>query len=126
MEGVIILSWLMIKHCLADYFLQTTWMINDKPNYGKPGGLFHSGEHGVLTWITLSFFINPFLALVYGLLDFALHYHIDWTKSNYIRGNFRFSQSYLTQVDPQYWWAMGIDQTLHFLTYVLIVWLCLT
>jgi len=48
MEGVIILSWLMVKHCLADYFLQTTWMINDKPNYGKPGGLFHSGEHGSL------------------------------------------------------------------------------
>ncbi len=125
MEGVVILSWLMIKHSLADYFLQTSWMIKDKADYGRPGGLVHAGEHGVLSWITLSFFINPLMAFAYGLIDFALHYHIDWTKSNYIQGNFRFSNDYLSQYDTQWWWALGIDQTLHFLTYVLLVWLCL-
>jgi len=125
MEGVIILSWLMVKHYLADYFLQTSWMIKDKVDYGKPGGLVHAGEHGILTWITLCFFINPFMALAYGLIDSVLHYHIDWTKSNYIQGKFRFSSQYLNQYDTEWWWAMGIDQTLHFFTYVLLVWLCL-
>ena len=49
-----VLTWLMIKHFVADYFLQTKWMISEKADYGKAGGLFHAGEHGVLTLIVVS------------------------------------------------------------------------
>tara|TARA_A100001015_G_C14511486_1_gene526800 strand:- start:74 stop:457 length:384 start_codon:yes stop_codon:yes gene_type:complete len=116
-----IITWLMVKHSIADYFLQTSWMIEEKADYGKAGGLFHAGEHGVLSIIVLLFFINPFFAILLGLLDFILHYHIDWTKSNYLRGRFSFSPIPMDSDDPQYWWAMGLDQLAHYLTYALMV-----
>lgn len=118
-----VLTWLMIKHFVADYFLQTSWMIQQKADYGAPGGLFHAGEHAVLTGIVISFVpgIGFGWALCMAILDFVLHYHIDWSKSNYLRGNFRWSLYSKDPEDAEYWWAMGTDQFAHYLTYVLIV-----
>ena len=116
-----VLTWLMIKHFVADYFLQTSWMISEKADYGKPGGLVHAGEHGVLTWVTLAILGFGWLGLIMAIADMIIHYHIDWCKSNYLRGNFAFSLMPLDQSDPQYWWAMGMDQFAHYMTYVLIV-----
>jgi len=118
-----VLTWLMVKHVVADYFLQTSWMISEKADYGKAGGLVHAGEHGLLTAVTLLFFGVGWWVILFALLDFILHYHIDWCKSNYLRGNFRFAPWPYDSDDPQYWWAMGIDQFLHYMTYVLIVFL---
>ena len=118
-----VLTWLMIKHFVADYFLQTPWMIQGKADYGAPGGLFHAGEHAVLTAFVLCWFpgISFWWAICMAVLDFVFHYHIDWTKSNYLRGHFRFSLMPKDSEDAEYWWAMGTDQFAHYLTYVLIV-----
>ena len=118
-----VLTWLMIKHFVADYFLQTTWMISQKADYGKPGGLVHATEHGVLTWLVLAALGFGWLSLLMAVVDTVIHYHIDWAKSNYLRGNFAFSLMPKDQSDPQYWWAMGMDQFAHYMTYVFIVWL---
>lgn len=117
-----VITWLMIKHFVADYFLQTPWMISEKADYGKPGGLFHAGEHAVLTWITLAILGFGWLSFLMALIDGIIHYHIDWCKSNYLRGRFAFSLTPMDHTDTEYWWAMGLDQFAHYMTYVLIVW----
>ena len=116
-----VLTWLMVKHFIADYFLQTSWMISEKADYGKAGGLVHAGEHGLLTFTVVWWLLGGFwFALLMGLLDWLIHYHVDWSKSNYLKGHFRFSPMPKDQSDTQYWWAMGLDQFAHYMTYVLI------
>ena len=34
-----------VKHIVADYILQFSWMIRDKGFYGEIGGIAHSGMH---------------------------------------------------------------------------------
>ena len=116
-----VLTWLMVKHFVADYFLQTKWMIVEKAEYGKLGGLVHAGEHAILTGVVLGIMGIGWPTLLLMVIDFILHYQIDWTKSNYLRGRFAFSPLPMDQSDYQYWWAMGLDQFGHYLTYVLIV-----
>ena len=54
----------MIKHVIADYFMQYSWMIKDKGKYGAWGGLAHSGWHGVLTSAVIAWFGFPILFYV--------------------------------------------------------------
>jgi hypothetical protein len=106
-----ILFWLIHKHLIADFYLQFPWMIKYKGNYGHPGGIAHSGLHGIFTSIVLSFFATPLIALALGLLDFLIHYHIDWTKSNIVK------RKGYSNTDSIYWILFGTDQWLHIMTY---------
>ena len=40
---------LLVKHAVADFYLQTPYQYLNKGIYGHPGGLLHSGIHVVLT-----------------------------------------------------------------------------
>ena len=115
MEMIVILIMLMIKHTFADYFFQTPWMWTAKSTYGKPGGLAHAGFHGFLTACFLVPFSVPVLyCLLLGVLDAVVHYHIDFVKSSYRKKHKIQHNSQL------YWTVHGIDQFLHFMTYVVI------
>ena len=110
----------LIKHTLADYFLQYSWMIKHKGTYGHWKGMAHSELHGFFTWLLLFYFgFGFFWALLMGLLDTVLHYHIDYVKSNVWK-----TKGYTAQ-DQMYWITHGTDQLLHLLTYVLIIWISL-
>ena len=112
-----LLSVLLIKHLIADYYLQVRFMFRDKHIYGSWGGVSHAGIHGILTVLCLLPFVDVFTAWIYGLLDFALHYHIDYVKGNY-------SKRYPSlPTEQKYWIVLGIDQMAHVLTYILIVYL---
>ena len=114
MNAVIILLALFgIKHFIADFILQFDYMLGQKGTYGAEGGRDHAGIHGALTTLLLLPFINPMSALIFGLLDMILHYHIDWAKTNLSRG--------LTPADKKFWLWLGADQCLHYLTYILII-----
>ena len=65
----------MIKHVIADYFMQYSWMIRDKGNYGVWGGLAHSGYHGILTALVFALFLEqaPLFSILLGLLDSVIH-----------------------------------------------------
>ena len=116
MFSILVLTALMFKHFLADFVFQTSWMTRDKAYYGKSGGLWHAGFHGFLTFCFLLIFKIPlFFCLLLGVFDSFLHYHIDYVKSNWIRKNSPTPNS------QAYWTVHGIDQFLHFLTYVVIV-----
>jgi hypothetical protein len=114
METVIVLLALFgVKHFLADFLWQYPYMISDKGHYGAPGGLVHAGIHGILTFFILIGFVRPEDAVTIALIESAVHYHIDWAKTNLNRG--------LTIEDRWFWIWFGLDQTLHYLTYIAII-----
>lgn len=108
-----ILALLFTKHFLIDFPLQTPYQYLNKGTYGHPGGLLHSGLHGLATLLIFSL-VTP-LALLYGFVDFLIHYHIDWAKVNLN------SYYQLTPEKPQFWTLLGLDQYLHAMTYLALV-----
>ena len=106
---------LLFKHILADYFLQKPW--NDKGIYGSKGGVEHDIIHAIGTVIVMNFFVNPAWAVIVAFLDGIIHYHIDWAKTN-IKSNYNLKKD-----QTLYWGLHGVDQYLHILTYILIVYI---
>ena len=103
-----------IKHFIADFPLQYQYMVQEKGTYGAVGGLHHSMIHAVFTLFIIMFAVDAaYLALLLALADGILHYHIDWAKQQLNRG--------LTMKDDRWWTLMGLDQCLHYLTYVGII-----
>ena len=108
---------LMVKHAVADFYLQTPYQYLNKGIYGHPGGLLHAGIHVALTPLVY-LLLAPVSLLVAGgiaLGEFVVHYHIDWLKEQATRRNG------LTPQNPCFWHVLGTDQLLHGLTYVVIV-----
>lgn len=107
---MIYLTLLFIKHYLVDFVFQTEEEVKGKGIYGNLSGIRHSAEHAILTfWLTLLFTVNVPVSLIIGLLDFILHYHIDWTKMNY--GNRDIT-------NKLFWNHLGLDQLAHQITYI--------
>jgi len=108
---------LMLKHTAADFFLQTPFQYCNKGIYGHPGGFLHAGVHVALTPLVY-LVIAPaslLLAASIALGEFVLHYHIDWAKEQITR------RAGYTPQTPRFWHALGVDQLLHGLTYLVIV-----
>jgi hypothetical protein len=115
------MAYLLTKHAVADYFLQSETIYRQKGIYGAPGGLLHAFTHILLTAPVFLLFPGGSAALAFSLLgaEFLVHYHIDWAKEQIVRHyGWRFA-------DRQYWGALGFDQLLHGLTYVAILWVWL-
>ena len=112
-EVIVLLALFGIKHFLADFLWQFPYMVQDKGNYGAPGGITHAMMHGLLTFFVLVGFVRPEDAVTLALIDTAVHYHIDWCKTNLSRG--------LNIEDHRFWVWFGLDQTLHYLTYIVII-----
>ena len=107
-----------VKHIIADYFLQFSWMIRDKGFYGEWGGIAHSGMHAFFTLFVLLLAntgLHIILLTLLSILDGVIHYHIDWVKSNVWR------EKRYTSQDQMYWVTHGVDQGMHFMTYILII-----
>jgi hypothetical protein len=115
------ITYLLVKHAVADFILQTDLIFRQKGKYGAPGGLLHAFIHILLTAPVFWLFPGGGLGLAAGLLaaEFLVHYHIDWTKEQIVR------HEGWTPKDHMFWWALGIDQLLHGLTYVAILWIWL-
>lgn len=110
-----VLLYLQIKHFVCDYPLQTTYQVNNKGTYGHPAGLLHASIHALFT-IPAFLIISPPLpvgiAIVVG--EFLVHYHIDWSKQQIM------ARTGWKAVDSEFWWGIGADQFLHYLTYLAI------
>lgn len=103
-----------IKHFFADFVMQYSYMVREKGIYGAAGGLHHAGTHACLTFLILVPFVtDPGQLLLLPVLDFILHYHIDWAKQQLNRD--------LTISDDRWWTWFGLDQALHYLTYIGII-----
>ena len=114
---IILLCLLQAKHMFADYFLQTRSMLDGRHIYFHRGRFLHAGVHAGGSALAFSVMGAP-LPLVFALAlgEWIAHYHIDWAKG-------RYTATYnLTPDDSAYWRATGVDQALHQLTYVIMLW----
>ena len=114
---LLLLCLLQIKHMFADFFLQTPKMLSGRCNYVHSGRAQHAGVHVLGTILVLLPFAPPIsFILIVGALEWVVHFHIDFGKA-------RYSDSrQLTPAMASFWRAMGMDQALHQLTYVAMVW----
>jgi hypothetical protein len=111
-----LLVFLIIKHYIADFVLQFEYMVEQKGTYGRRGGLDHALMHGALTamvmYVCLSV-VSVVPAVVLGLIDSIMHYHIDYVKARW------------GTRDPnkqRFWIELGADQMAHYLFYIWLVW----
>jgi hypothetical protein len=111
-EVFIILILLQIKHWYIDFVNQTDEEVAHKGMYLDWRGIKHSLKHGVATVAILFLFAPINWAIALGIVDFLLHYHIDWTKMN--KGN----RDIRTK---EFWNHLGLDQMAHQIVYLLIV-----
>ncbi|WP_299830880.1 DUF3307 domain-containing protein [uncultured Roseobacter sp.] len=117
---LILLCLLQVKHMLADYFLQTKMMLDGRGQYLHLGRFLHAGVHAVGSVAAFALVGTPFAFIIpVVLLEWAVHFHIDWWKGRHT------ADLKLTPADAAYWRASGVDQALHQLTYVGMIWLWL-
>lgn len=121
MEILIILSFfaLATKHFIVDFPLQVwPYLYEHKHKYGHPGGLLHALLHVIGTFIALSFLIyygySFELIISLAIVDGIVHYHIDWMKMN-------MSRNLKCDKDAEFWVWLGLDQYLHYATYVVML-----
>ena len=85
-QALLLLLALQVKHVICDGPLQTLQMVRDKSVYLKPLGVFHALIHCAGSFLVL---LSAGLPLVFVLqivlLEFVLHYHIDFTKEKIIK-----------------------------------------
>lgn len=117
-ELLILLLLFTTKHFIVDFPLQGEFQWKNKGTYGHLGGILHASLHTVATFIILIFFVNIWWSFLFSILDGLIHYHIDFLKMkiNQITG-------WKADKDPEFWWLLGLDQFLHYLTYILIIFL---
>lgn len=121
MDTFYILILFQIKHLLADFAFQSSYMVMGK---GLKGCAFikplasHCLVHVVLSAPIIYLFLGSNFMWLLGL-EFIIHFIIDRLKSGPRYGG-RFSMG---QSPKMFWFLFGVDQLLHQLTYILFVFL---
>lgn len=110
------LALLALKHFVADFVLQTGWMVREKGVYGRPGGLAHAAIH-VAGSVPALIVLGAPPVLLAGLLlaEGVVHYHIDYLKERVVR------RASVGPADRMFWVLLGADQFLHHATYLAMV-----
>lgn len=116
--ALILLTLLQVKHLFADYFLQTPRMLSGRDEYIHLGRAQHAGLHAVFSVGAFLVIGAPVMfTLMLCLAEWVVHYHIDWAKGRHTA---------IKKHGPNeagYWRAFGVDQLMHQLTYVAMIWL---
>jgi hypothetical protein len=106
-----------IKHFVADYPLQTPYMLGKFkpfPQFIWPLAA-HAGVHTIFTVVIALAYQRYDLVMSLALLDFTTHFVIDRLKASpALLGRFKPDQK-------QFWWALGFDQMAHQFVMILCV-----
>lgn len=112
-----LIFWFAVKHFLCDFPLQADpYQYRNKGIYCHPGGLLHAQIHALGTFLVLIPFTTAHNAVFFAGVDMLLHYNIDYAKV-------RLCQHWGLKPDNSewYWILLGLDQLLHTLTYLGII-----
>lgn len=116
-----LIALLILKHFIVDFLLQWEYQWKNKGTFGHPGGILHAALHGIATYLCL-IWPNGMLLLPAWLLyslavgDSVIHYFVDWAKMT-INKYFDWKP----ETSPMFWYLLGLDQLLHYATYLLII-----
>jgi len=135
----ILLIVFQLKHFLADYIFQNSYMLGkfkaDK-KYIIPL-ICHVGVHSIFTLIISIFYVNIYYSILLRLLDGCLHFVMDRIKASpYMLGQYKalsynemyevlklnnYNKNLLLKHNKYFWWSLGLDQMVHHLTHYLII-----
>jgi hypothetical protein len=116
----ILLVGFQLKHFIADYLLQPSWMVHGKGSLGSMGGYLHAGIHAVASALVLLLVGTPLWLIGFlCLVEFVIHYLLDFAKIHYSHGVEERREP------ARYWGLFGLDQLLHQLTYVVMIFFAL-
>lgn len=105
-------AWLLVKHFVFDFVLQSRDMLSNKGRYGHPAGLGHAAAHIAGSAPAILFVSPTLLGFCVLFAEGIAHYHIDW-------GRERILSRAGWSMDARRWWALlGVDQVAHGLTYI--------
>jgi hypothetical protein len=121
-----------VKHFIADYPLQTEYMLGKFKDEGwvKPL-LAHVAVHALGTFVITCWF-GIANAIYFSLFDSCIHFIMDRVKADRkLLGRFKplTAAIYLTATEKErrdnkyYYWSLGFDQLIHHLTGIVIIWL---
>jgi hypothetical protein len=121
MEILALLLLLQIKHCYADFVLQTYQQTVKKGVWGDPIGISHTLEHMYCSAVAIAVFsffvsVNAFYVIAAVLIEGVTHYVIDYSKVKY---------GCKDNTKPIFWTQFGLDQLAHQLTYIWMIWFLL-
>ena len=112
---LLVILLLQIKHLVIDWLWQTPYELLNKGIYGHEGGQQHAAKHAVFSAVIFLAWVHPVYCFAVFLIDFVIHYHIDWLKVQLTR------RTGWTASDTGFWWLTGADQFLHQITYLALV-----
>lgn len=129
------------KHFLADFPLQTEYMLGKfrGTNWALPL-MAHAGVHAAITLLICLAFGSPWAPLC-SAIDFIIHGSMDRIKASpHMLGRFKplgsdqfswyASTAKLGDANSKrailgnklFWWSLGLDQMVHHLTHYFIIW----
>jgi hypothetical protein len=117
MEILTLLLLLQIKHCYADFVLQTYMQTVKKGVWMDPVGISHTLDHIYCSLIALMLFsvfvpLSVVSILLASLVEGVIHYLVDYTKVKYGSKD---------NTKPLFWTQFGLDQLAHQATYLAMV-----
>lgn len=114
---LLLLVLLQVKHMFADFYLQTPKMLSGRGVYFHVGRAQHALVHVLGSVVVFLIFGAPLsFILVICALEWIIHFNIDFAKASYS------DKKKLQPDQAAFWRAAGLDQFLHNLTYVAMVW----
>lgn len=115
-----ILTLLFLKHFVVDFLLQPPYMYKNKGTLTHPGGWVHAGLHGIVTGLILNLVSVLYTIQISSIplivvMEILIHYAMDYTKVNICK-----KYGYTPTTHAEWFTWLGLDQTVHSLTYILI------
>lgn len=129
---LVLLVIFQLKHLLADYPLQTKYMLGKFRDEGWELPLLaHVSVHAAFTFVIALHYVDVGKAVVFAGFDGLIHFVMDRVKASpKMLGRFKSltAETYLAATPAQirsntfFWWSLGFDQFIHGLTDTMIVW----
>ena len=118
MDILLLFLLLQIKHCYADFVLQTYMQTVKKGVWLDPVGISHTLDHVYCSLIVLLIFsifvpLGTFAMLGIAVAEGIVHYLVDYVKVKYGSKD---------NTKPIFWTQFGLDQLAHQITYIAMVW----
>lgn len=119
-----LMTLLIIKHFICDFPMQSVWMASNKGIYGHRAGFAHAWVHMIGTFFVLvivsqsiGIFFDPLTMAWVLIAEGIIHYHTDWFKM-WLNKKMKWT----CDKSSAFWHSLGVDQLVHYLTYIGIVW----
>lgn len=107
----------LTKHFLIDFLWQPPYEWQNKGTWLHWGGIRHALKHALASVVVMMMVWYPVgIVFVIALIEFLLHYLIDYGKMNINR-----IKGWDANRNPEFWYLTGFDQYLHGLTYLMMI-----